>query len=230
MTDTFRALCAELIASWDADGCDWKPQHQARWESTVNRARAALADEPAVPECSEPAAVTGQLSDEEWDALVERVWDKYETVGYRGERFMYDGDFGSALDLVRKELSRWGHQPAPPADGEVAELVAWLRETGDTIQPSHLAEHQRYKRAAELLERQVVVPVAVSVRLPGAEETTEDGEVWIGDPGHDYPLADTGDYDWEPHRWVLRQIGKFDAKNNLHWLPAHALPLPEVGE
>ncbi len=50
MSTDFRALCAELIASWDADGCDWKPQHQARWEATVNRARAALADEPAVPE------------------------------------------------------------------------------------------------------------------------------------------------------------------------------------
>jgi hypothetical protein len=47
MTTDFRALCAELIVSWDADGCDWKPQHQARWEATVNRARAALADEPA---------------------------------------------------------------------------------------------------------------------------------------------------------------------------------------
>ena len=160
----------------DPDGHYWYRESVALRQKVADHL-AALADEPAVPQGREPAAVTGQ-----------------------------------------------------PSDGEVAELAAWLRETGDTIQPSHLAEHQRYKRAAELLERQVVVPVAVSVRLPGAEETTEDGEVWIGDPGHDYPLADTGDYDWEPHRWVLRQIGKFDAKNNLHWLPAHALPLPEVGE
>ena len=51
------------------------------------------------------------------------------------------------------------HQLTPPSDGEVAELVTWLEETGDTIQPSHLAEHQRYKRTAELLQRQALVPV-----------------------------------------------------------------------
>ena len=54
--------------------------------------------------------------------------------------------------------------PAPPAEGEVGELVAWLRETGDLIQPSHLAEHQRYKRAADLLERHPA-PVPVAERL-----------------------------------------------------------------
>ena len=45
-------------------------------------------------------------------------------------------------------------------------------------------------------------------------------------PGREYPLADAGDYDWEPHKWILRPIGKFDAQNGLRWLPAHALPLP----
>jgi hypothetical protein len=46
-------------------------------------------------------------TDEEWDALVENVWDNYETVGHQGERFMYDSDFGNALELVRKELSHY---------------------------------------------------------------------------------------------------------------------------
>jgi len=52
-------------------------------------------------------------TDEEWDALKERLWDHYETRGYQGERFMYEGDFGTALDLARQELlARWG-RPAP---------------------------------------------------------------------------------------------------------------------
>ena len=55
-------------------------------EDIVVRARAAMAktDGPAVPEGREPVAVTKQPSDEEWDALVERSWDKYKTVGYQG--------------------------------------------------------------------------------------------------------------------------------------------------
>lgn len=55
----------------------------------------------------EPARVT----DEEWEALKERVWDHYKTVGYQGELFIYDCDFDTALDDVRRELARWG-QPA----------------------------------------------------------------------------------------------------------------------
>jgi hypothetical protein len=67
-------------------------------------ARALLAE--AQPEPVEP-------TDEEWDALKERLWDHYETRGYQGERFMYEGDFGTALDLARQELlARWG-RPAP---------------------------------------------------------------------------------------------------------------------
>ena len=71
-------------------------------------------------------------------------------------------------------------------------------------------------------------PVAVSERLPGPGDVNEDGEVWIIEEGYSYALGDTGDYDWEPHRIVLRSIGEFDAKNGRTWLPANALPTPEV--
>lgn len=47
-------------------------------------------------------------TDEEWDALKERLWGKYEVCGYMGERFIYEGDFCTALDLARQELARWG--------------------------------------------------------------------------------------------------------------------------
>ena len=95
--------------------------------AVVARARALLAQ-------PEPEGVSA----DEWDALVERAWDKYKTVGYQGELFMYDSDFGNALDFVRKELAPWDHPtPQPPADGEVA---------GDVVEvPKKVALTTRYQ-------------------------------------------------------------------------------------
>lgn len=88
MTTDFRALCAELVMSWDVDGCDWKPRHQAAWNATVERARAALAE------------------------------------------------------------------PEPPADGEVAELVAELIRTANYLDDDWYHGSARVaRRAADLLER-----------------------------------------------------------------------------
>lgn len=87
MTD-FRALCAELILSWDANGCDWKPQHQARWEATLDRARAALAELAVRP------------SDEELLELAEQ---------YRSDGLI---DLYSARDFARAVLARYGSAPA----------------------------------------------------------------------------------------------------------------------
>jgi len=44
------------------------------------------------------------MKDAEWDKLVECAWNKYETVGYQGERFMYESDFAAALEFVRNQL------------------------------------------------------------------------------------------------------------------------------
>ena len=52
-------------------------------------------------------ASTTLPTDEEWDALVERVWDQYETIGYQGERIMHCSDYGNALDIIRKEIARY---------------------------------------------------------------------------------------------------------------------------
>jgi len=51
--------------------------------------------------------------------------------------------------------SRWQHaQPEPPADGEVAELVAWLRTHADyALQKAATAAFKRFHHAADLLER-----------------------------------------------------------------------------
>jgi len=73
-----------------------------------------------------------------------------------------------------------------------------------------------------------LAPVPVGERLPGKEDCTEYGEVWVIESGYSYALGDTGGYDWEPHRIVLRSIGEFDARYGRTWLPHWALPLPEA--
>lgn len=51
---------------------------------------------------------------EEWEAIKERTWDQFRTVGYQGEQFIYDRDFDTALDGVRQALARYSHQPPQP--------------------------------------------------------------------------------------------------------------------
>jgi hypothetical protein len=53
-------------------------------------------------------------TDEQWDAIKDRLWSRYETVGYQGERFMYQGDFDDALDVARQDLTRFGRPAAKP--------------------------------------------------------------------------------------------------------------------
>jgi hypothetical protein len=57
------------------------------------------------PELVQPVGPT----DEELDQLEEMLWDRYKTLGFQGEEFMYDHSFGFALaDFARAVLARWG--------------------------------------------------------------------------------------------------------------------------
>ena len=87
------------------------------------------------------------------------------------------------------------------------------------------------KAALTRYARPTSEPVRVAERLPGPEDCNADGEVWVEEPAFDYPLHESGDYDIEPGKWVLRPIAPFDKRNNRRWLPHHALPVPgaEVG-
>ena len=127
MTD-FRALCAELVD--EAIYLGSLPYEQDPDPDLIVRARAALAQpEPQgvimpVPGDAEGLAEVfwGRYdqpepqgpSDEVWEALKERLWHQYETRGYQGERFIYDSDFYTALDVVRQELASWGRPAIEP--------------------------------------------------------------------------------------------------------------------
>jgi hypothetical protein len=56
-------------------------------------------------------------------------------------------NWNAAIARARAALA----QPEPPADGEVAELVAWLRDRANSTSLAHAA--RRITRAADLLER-----------------------------------------------------------------------------
>lgn len=178
MTD-FRALCAELL--WALENAisiiyrEDGTKHISTAEQVVNRARAALADEPP--------------------------------------------------------------EPAPPADGEVAELVRtltgiahWRRRgrpgEGDPS-PFDIRQADRLDRAAELLQRlNPPQPVPVSERPPGPGDCTTnprtgEGQWCWGWVQHD-PIPYSGRWRMIRREWLVDEAKA--------WLPAHALPLPEVGE
>lgn len=59
-------------------------------------------------------------------------------------------------------------EPEPPADGEVADLVLFLKENAeDALADECPIVAGQFTRAADLLERLAPQPVPVSERLPG---------------------------------------------------------------
>ena len=65
----------------------------------------------------------------------------------------------------------------------------------------------------------VAEPVAVSERLPGPEDVSEDGNCWLWDREGCF-------WDWT----YIRTRTRAEMYTYTHWLPAHAIPLPQVGE
>lgn len=199
----------------------------------------ALADEPAVPEGREPAAVITEPSDEELLKLMpEQFRQDLATVssmaahgagtGVTPGLFRVILNTG-ALEYARAVLACWGNckgslTSSPPADGEVAELTGKLIEAANGAAAMGWDQHaQRILRAAELLERQALVPVPVSERPWEREGWCDaEGNCWLGGNVFD---GSTPTWLYGPTAWAERFP-------NVHrvLLPTHALPLPEVGE
>ena len=199
--------------------------------------RAVLAGEPAEPEGREPASVTGQPSDEELLKLAQQYSVVYLlSDGSACHPFQEGYDMrNDVLNFARAVLARWGNRQgsltsSPPADGEVAELVetlkgiAYWKRHGKPGEPApasfDIRQADRLNRAAELLERQA--PVAVSERPWELKGWCDPGGLcWLGSDAIDC----TPTWLYGPPAWAERFP-------NVHrvLLPAHALPLPEVGE
>ena len=148
MTDTFRALCAELvdIITAHANPDDAAVGYVA---GILTRARALLAQ-----------AVAEGPTDQELEHM---LYYQFTTSTGHGERV-------DEIGFARAVLARWGRPAAAPVPdlGEVAELVSWLRDRAESTSLAHAA--LRITRAADLLQRQYPQPVLVSERLPGPGE------------------------------------------------------------
>ena len=116
---------------------------------------------------------------------------------------------------------------APPAPGEVAELVAVLQveaRSEDICGNTTVITAAELRRAATLLQQQAapapaVVPVAVTERPWEREEWCDRlGRCWMGDPGGQGFIAS----------WRLCRPE--DAPSMTVSLPHHAIPLPQGGE
>jgi hypothetical protein len=113
--------------------------------------------------------------------------------------------------------------PQPPADGEVGEVIAVLREMQDCFDIASGMEGcgPFVARAADLLERQHLQPVAVSERLPGAEDCIKRGnDDWCW--GQERSLL-TGQ---ASARWRLMRVSAL-TDEAVNWLFANALPIPK---
>lgn len=205
-------------------GCEYLPDHR-------RFARAVLArwGHPATPPAPEPGEVgaavarlmywNGKVGNFDATSPVARTYTELP----QGEALYLDE--GEPLYLCNqgntKRQSAQEPVPAPepgeqhvsqsyklPEPGEVGELVARLR----SLRSLDCA------RAATLLEQQaapapVVVPVPVAERLPGEGDCDPQEKVWAWNPVLDH--------------WKLSRINR---SVHTHWLPAHAIPLPQAGE
>lgn len=224
----FRALCQELVDELHA----YKVANQQHDDALLARARAALAAPAPVVVAPSDEEIMGLMPSQMHEDLAAAARALAEQAGRRSRRakgMMRIILNRHAVDLARAVLARFGGTtPAPvpvPCDEERAELAAWLRLKGQGAWPcpdgfSAAAQAEEYEfmsrltRAADLLERGATpapVPVPVGERLPGAEDCDAEGLCWV--------------WNFTAYTWGLFRL---DLTAHSHWLPASALPLPEV--
>ncbi len=152
MTD-FNALCAELHNALEPHA------ETLEEERLLDRSAAALRAALAVPVPEPPAPPADYIDPEHSGTNREKLEVFYSAT-------LREGGTADEIALrgINAVLARWGQPPAPPAEGEVAELVAWLHG-----QDGGLGRRAIYARIAELLERHAA-PVPVPVPAPQGGE------------------------------------------------------------
>ena len=125
MTDTFRAMCAELVRRWYAANGD---QDLGDVADAIDRARALLA-QPELPELTDEEI-------EEWaDACSEAPLQEMDPEIHSWRRCFTAEEFS---ETIRAALIRWGHptpQPEPPTPISAHDLaIQWNRQADQSEQ------------------------------------------------------------------------------------------------
>ena len=230
MTD-FRALCAELVEKLDEVD---RLLHGAQYveHPLTYRARTALAQpEPEGPTQRQLFQLAAEFWPEGGEPTQAVPFARAVLARWGRPAPLPTDELLQAYQSGRRDAEADAQQAAeaaqPVADGEVAELVAYLR--ADTRGSYHTNQ-----RIADLLERlSPPQPIPVSERLPGPEDCDADGRCWLLTVEDDYPQ-------WRLHSIQGAQPGgamiwvpvdsspgvMVDCFYTSHWLPAHALPVP----
>lgn len=228
------------------DDPEARAQHEAKCLRAVFNAGRAWGRPAAPPADSESAELAAEL--------------RHFVAGYQQMRgldpeHVYSIHRGDAMEAhlrisrlsrIAELLERPAPLPAPepaapvPEPGEVAELVADLQcAAASYFNRGFSTDARRCRRAATLMEQLsapapvvVPVPVPVSERLPGEgdcaqwpDDEDESCEPWCWQ------------FTFNEDGWEVMQASKSRLTSPLlkpgglsHWLPAHAIPLPQTGE
>lgn len=195
----YKKLCAELT-----EFVERLTKHYYQPAGLLIRARAALADEPAVPEGREPAAVTGQPSDEDLNELM-------YSILWKGSPNPW------GRQVARAVLARWGN-PVPAVPVPVTER---LPEPNTKVLAHYFNDLGNGRTICAIW-----VPAKSRSDESGDDDFTEYDEeddkfYW---PEGWYEVIEN----WDELGWVQVYEGEVDYWQPLPEWPAQALPLPEV--
>jgi len=158
-------------------------------------------DGPAVPEGRELAAVEGQPSDG-------------EVVELTDEALYLIRELRDQADDLSPSLELFGllHNAADLLDRAV--LARWSSQT-TPVPVARLPENaQVIEPANHTILAPIPTPIPVCERLPGPQDCDEYGHCWW--------------YSRWQSAWIVCDVA-YGKRHRFHnWLPAHALPLPEV--
>jgi hypothetical protein len=203
MTD-YRALCAELAFCWSRTT---NPEDFAENAAPIiERMKLALAQPEPVGPTDEgyiDCDITG--SDR---ALLNQFYAAAQREG------------GSADEVTLRGIHAVLNRPQV-LEPTIEELAAmWLEQYGN-VSGSPTMNFSEFVDAARAVlarwGRPAITPIPVSERLPGPEDCDAEGRCWYWDPEEDN------------EHWDFMPKVSGNTTTWTHWLPAHALPLPEGG-
>jgi hypothetical protein len=125
-----------------------------------------------------------------------------------------------AIGWAQHLLQQLSAPAQPPADGEVRELVEFLRRHGTVQEAANTHWAKPLLRAAELLEQRHPTPIPVAERLPGPEDCIQRGnDHWCWGQERSFLTGQAA------ARWRMMRVSSLEDEA-VGWLPANALPVP----